>query len=49
MLTITTYETVLRKRILHLAAQRPLSTIAHEIQMSRNTLASGSRSGGGVA
>ena len=38
MLTITTYETVLRKRVLHLAAQRPLSTIAHEIQMSRNTL-----------
>ena len=38
MLTITTYETVLRKRVLHLAAQRPLSTVAHEIPMSRNTL-----------
>ena len=38
MLTITTYETVLRQRVLHLAARRSLSTIAHEIPMSRNTL-----------
>ena len=38
MITITAYETALRQRVLHLAAQRPLRTVAHEIPMSRNTL-----------
>ena len=38
MTTITTYQTALRQRVRHLAARRTLSTLAREIQMSRNTL-----------
>ena len=38
MITMTTYQTALRQRVRHLAAQRSLSTVAREMQMSRNTL-----------
>ena len=38
MITMTTYQSALRQRVLHLAAWRSLSTLAREMQMSRNTL-----------
>ena len=38
MITITAYETALRKRVLQLAARRSLSAVAREMQVSRNTL-----------
>lgn len=38
MITMTTYQTALRTRVLHLAAGRPLSALAREMQVSRNTL-----------
>ena len=38
MTTIATYQTALRKRVLHLAARRPLIALAREMQVGRNTL-----------
>ena len=38
MTTMTTYQTALRERVLHLAARRPLLALAREMQVSRNTL-----------
>ena len=38
MTTITAYQTTLRQRVRHLVAQQSLSTVAHEMQIHRNTL-----------